>query len=211
MLNISPKLVKRASLSIALATTMCVGMAFAQSPNADGQAVMPTTSETNTMDHYLNTHPEAAKQLHNDPSLINNPQWLAQHPNVQNYLNNHPGMKADAANHPNEFVNHTERHDVAADHKALTGADELAKDHPKVADELKNNPKLIDDPKYLAQHPGLDKYLAQHPEIRQEAQAHPDAFAKAVEKNKAFNAERNAERNNVHSTATPTRTAAVRK
>ena len=209
MLNISPQLIKRTSLSIALATTMCMGMALAQNSSADAGVVAPTTAETNTMDHYLNTHPEAAKQLHDDPSLINNPQWLAQHPNVQSYLNSHPGMKADAVSHPNEFVNHTERHDMAVDHKALTGVDELAHDHPKIADELKNNPKLIDDPKYLAQHPGLDKYLAQHPEIRQEAQAHPDAFAKAVEKNKAFNQERNNER--AHSTAMPTRTAAVRK
>src|SRR5580693_582372 len=187
MLNISPQLIKRTSLSIALATTMCTGMALAQEASPDAQMVKPTTAETNSMDHYLNNHPDVAKQLHDNPSLINNPQWLAQHPNVQNYMNSHPAMKTDAATHPGEFVNHTERHDLAADHKALNGTDAFMKNHPKVADELKANPKLVDDPNYLAKHPELDNYLAKHPEVRQEAMAHPDAFAKAAEDNSKYN------------------------
>jgi hypothetical protein len=204
MLNISPRLLKRASMSIALATTMCTGMALAQGTSAN-TTVMPDGAEVNTMDHYLNNHPEVAKQLHEDPSLINNPQWLAEHPKVQNYLASHPGLKADAVSHPNEFVNRTERQDLERDHKGLNSVDTFAREHPKVADELKNNPKLIDDPKYLATHPGLDKYLSEHPEIRQEAQAHPDAFAKAAERNERYN------KNHVPRTAAPTRTAAVRK
>jgi hypothetical protein len=205
MLNISPQLIKRTSLSIALATTMCTGMALAQEASPDAQMVKPTTAETNSMDHYLNNHPDVAKQLHDDPSLINNPQWLAQHPKVQNYMNNHPGMKTDAASHPDQFVNHTERQDLERDHKGMNSVDTFAHEHPKVADELKNNPKLIDDPKFLATHPGLDDYLAKHPEIRQEAQAHPDAFAKAAERNNKYN------NDHPHSTAAPARTAAVRK
>ncbi|HTA23734.1 MAG TPA: hypothetical protein VK763_09390 [Terriglobales bacterium] len=215
MLNISPKLLKRASMSVALATTLCAGMALAQDttpqpqPSSDAQMVRPSSSETNTMDHYLNNHPDVAKQLHEDPSLINNPQWLASHPKVQSYMNSHPAMKADAATHPGEFVNHTERQDLTRDHKALNGVDALAHDHPQIANELKNNPKLIDDPKYLAQHPGLDSYLAQHPEIRQEAQAHPNAFAKDVERNNKYNEDR------AHRAAAPptppARTTAARK
>ena len=213
MLNISPKLLKRVSLSMALAAIVCAGMALAQdtppSPSSDAQMVNPSSSETKTMDHYLNNHPEVAKQLHDNPSLINNPQWLAQHPNVQNYMNSHPSMKTDAATHPGEFVNHTERHDLAADHKALNGTDAFMKNHPKVADELKANPKLVDDPNYLAKHPELDNYLAKHPEVRQEAQAHPDAFAKAAEDNSKYNDER------AHRASTAplpaARTAAARK
>jgi hypothetical protein len=186
MLNISPELIKRASLSLALAMTMSMAMAVAQTNSSDTTMVDPTKPETNTMDQYLNNHPGVANQLHNNPSLINNPQWLAQHPKVQNYMNSHPALKTDAAAHPDTFVNKTEHHDVVADHKALNATDAYAREHPEIADQLKNNPKLIDDPKYLADHPGLDKYLAQHPEIRQAAQAHPDTFAKAAEANNKY-------------------------
>ena len=188
MLKLSPELLMRHSLSIALAMTMGVTMAVAQTSGGTSEPPMvnPTSPETNTMDQYLNNHPGVADQLHNNPSLINDPNWLATHPKVQSFMNNHPAMKTDAANNPAGFVNHTERHDVVADHKALNGTDAYAREHPKIADQLKNNPKLIDDPKYLAQHPGLDKYLAQHPEIRQAAQAHPDTFAKAAEANNKY-------------------------
>jgi hypothetical protein len=182
MLNISPDLLKRAFLSIALTSAMCMGTAVAQEASTDPM-VKPDAAETTTMDNYLNNHPKVAKELHENPSLINNPQWLAQHPNVNSYMAHHPALKTDAASRPNEFVNHTERQDLERDHKGLNNMDALAREHPKVADELKNNPRLIDDPKYLASHPGLDNYLAKHPEIRQEAQAHPEAFAKAAEAN----------------------------
>jgi hypothetical protein len=186
MLNISPRLLKRASISFALVTTMGIGMAVAQTTSPDPAMTNPSSSETNTMDRYLNSNPRIAQQLHNDPSLINNPQWLADHPKVQSYMNSHPSMKNDAANNPAGFVNHTERHDLNADHKALNGTDNFMRDHPKVAQELKSDPKLIDDPKYLADHPGLDDYLAKHPAVRREAMAHPDGFAKAAEANNRY-------------------------
>jgi hypothetical protein len=198
MLTISPQLLKRVFLSAALTTTMSTGLALAQATSPDPAMTAPTTSETKTMDNYLNNHPQVAKELHDNPSLINNPQWLASHPKVQSYMSTHPALKTDAVVHPDQFVNHTERQDAARDHKGLNSVDEFARDHPKVANELKDNPKLIDDPKFLANHPGLDSYLAKHPEIRQEAQAHPDAFANAAERNNRYN-----EAHEGHSTTKP--------
>jgi hypothetical protein len=189
MLKISPRLFQRASLSIALAMTLGMTMAVAQTSGGTSEPPMvnPTGTETDSMDHYLNNHPGVANELHNNPSLINDPQWLASHPKVQNYMNDHPAMKTDAANNPAGFVHQTEHHDLVSDHRALNSTDSFMKNHPQVAQELKNNPKLVDDPKYLAQHPELDNYLAKHPEIRKEAQAHPDSFAKATEANNKYN------------------------
>ena len=202
MLTISPKLLKRAFLSVALTTTMGTGMALAQATSPDPAMTAPTTGETNTMDHYLNNHPDVAKELHDNPSLINNQQWLAAHPKVQDYMSSHPSLKTDAVAHPDQFVNHTERQDLERDHRALNSTDAFMKNHPEMASELKSNPKLIDDPKYLAQHPELDNYLAKHPDVRRAAQAHPDYFAKAAERNNQYN------QNHQHNSPRP---AAARK
>ncbi|MFZ0285804.1 MAG: hypothetical protein WAL32_11295 [Terriglobales bacterium] len=187
MLNISPALLKHTCLSITLTTALSMGTAFAQTTTPDPNYASPTTGETGSMDRYLNNHPGIANELHKDPSLINNPQWLAQHPKVQNFMTNHPAMKTDAANDPGKFVNHTERHDLANDHKALNGTNRFMKDHPEVAGELKKDPNLINDPNYLAKHPELNNYLAQHPGIRREAEAHPESFARAAEANNKYN------------------------
>ena len=186
MRTISPELLKRTLLTATLTATLGMGVAFAQIASTTDSTVKPDGAETNTMDHYLNNHPEEAKELHANPSLINDPKWLAEHPKVQTYMARHPGLKSDAASRPNEFVNHTERQDLARDHKGLNNVDNYARQHPEVANELKNNPKLIDDPKYLAQHPGLDKYLEKHPEAREAAMRHPDEFAHAAEANEKY-------------------------
>jgi hypothetical protein len=185
-MNISPKLPKRISMSIALFTVMSMAIALAQTSTPDAPITDPDRGETNTMDRYLNNHPRAAQELHDNPSLINNPQWLANHPSVQNYMNSHPALKADAADHPSEFVHGTEHHDLMVDHKALNRTDAFMHDHPQVASELRNDPKLIDDPKYLAQHPELNSYLDKHPELKSEWQKHPEAFTKAAEKNARY-------------------------
>lgn len=187
MLDISPQLLKRAFLSIALTVTMSTGMAFAQSSASDPGMVNPNPSETHTMDNYLNNNPRIAKELHENPSLINDPKWLSEHPKVQNWMNSHPTMKTDAATRTSQFVNQTERHDLKVDHQALNGTDAFMKNHPQVAGELKNDPNLINDPNYLAKHPQLDNYLAKHPEVRKDWQEHPKEFAKAAERNNRYN------------------------
>ncbi len=41
-------------------------------------------------DQYLVNHPRLAKQLRDNPSLINNPEWVRSHPHLGEYLRNHP-------------------------------------------------------------------------------------------------------------------------
>jgi hypothetical protein len=171
------------AVATALAAFPCAGLAQATDPNGTA----PTGAEQNQMDRYLNNHPEAAKELHENPSLVNDPKWLGQHPEVQRYMNQHPNVKQSAAANPKSIVNSTERNTLQQDHKMLTNSNQYLAQHPEVRSELKNNPKLIDDPKYLAAHPDLDKELKEHPEIRQEAMNHPNDFKKASEANGQYN------------------------
>jgi hypothetical protein len=201
MLNQSPKMLKQLAMKVALVAITCVGMTFAQTTSTpptspatgpatpvtstpmNPAATPPTTGERNAMENYLTNDPKVMNELHNNPSLINDPAWLAQHPKVQNYLNAHPNIKADAAANPAGFVNHTEQETRNTDRTALSNTDAYLARHPGVAKELSNNPHLIDDPKYLADHPDLQTYLNNHPGVKREWQDHPEYFAKAAKNN----------------------------
>jgi hypothetical protein len=204
MFDASPKL-KHLLVTGALVASTWVGTAVAQSATnpATGQsatnpgtgqsatnpseAAPPTTPETDTMEHYLTNHPRVADELHNDPSLINNPQWLSQHPEVKNWMNNHPNVKADAALNPKNIVNNTERETLNNDRHAMNNTDSFLAQHPGMAKQLNADPNLIDNPKYLAQHPALQNYLNQHPGIANEWKDHPKAFADAARADERYN------------------------
>ena len=200
MLNASPKTLKHFAIVSALAMTAWVGTAAAQSstpspvsPTAGpGPATTPangapTTGETDTMEKYLTNHPRVADELHNDPSLINNPQWLAKHPVVQNWMNTHQNVKQDAATNPKNFVNNTEHETLNRDRKAMNNTDEYLSKHPGLAKQLNENPRLIDDPKFLAEHPSLNNYMKDHPGVANEWKSHPEAFADAARADARYN------------------------
>ena len=42
------------------------------------------------LDGFMASHPNVARQLHDNPSLINNPDFVKAHPNLHEYLRNHP-------------------------------------------------------------------------------------------------------------------------
>lgn len=186
-------------LSLALGAVTCIGTAMAQSgaqpepPSATaptGPSDPSVDAAQHRMNNYLVTHPGVADELHKDPSLINNPTWLASHPEVQNFMTKHPDLQKTAASNPNAVVNRAETSGLKDAHHGLNETDHYLSQHPEMAKQLAANPKLIDDPKFLAEHPGLDQELKTHPEIRQDAMQHPDLFKKAVERNNTYNQRR---------------------
>jgi len=129
---------------------------------------------------YLDEHPEVAHQLGANPSLADNPQFLATHPGLDEYLSKHPEVRQDLQQHPYRFMSDEWRHD--RDGYPGYGAPVARFDrgyldeHPEVAAQLAHDPRLVDNPQYLATHPGLDDYFKAHPEIREDLQHHPDHF-----------------------------------
>lgn len=182
---------RRHNITLAVVMTMAIWAiaSLAQSAPATGEPG-PSPEERGQIANYMTNHPGVAEELHKNPSLVNDPNWLAKHPQLQNYMNTHPGLQKAAAANPESVVNRTERGTLERDHAALNKTDDYLSKHPEIKQELAKNPKLIDDPKYLAAHPGLDKELADHPEIRKEAMAHPNDFKKAVEANNQYNKNR---------------------
>lgn len=136
---------------------------------------------------FLNAHPEIAEQLRKDPSLVDNRQWVGNHPSLQEYLKMHPQVADAFRSHPDAFMRDEERWDRdhgnqfdAANrddrnHAELTSFGQFLGGHSAMAGELANDPALANNKEYLANHPELNEYLQTHPAMSQQLSENPEA------------------------------------
>jgi len=137
-----------------------------------------TPGQAARTDQFLDNHPKIAQELQKDPGLINDPQYLANHPGLQQYLNNHPDIRKEWMANPKAFEGREAQFEKNMTHAQLASNDQFLANHQAIAQELQKDPKLIDNPQYLANHPELKQYLNNHPEIRQEWREHPYKYEK---------------------------------
>jgi hypothetical protein len=139
-----------------------------------------TRREVANFDHYLDRHPEVAERLTSNPRLINDPQFLANHPGLRSFLASHPGVREEIHESPGQFMRREGHYEwVGEKAHPLANTDHYLDQHPKVAQQLQQHPGLVDDPRYVANHPGLREFLATHPVARSEWKSHPNRFTKA--------------------------------
>ncbi|MGB8684491.1 MAG: hypothetical protein WCD12_16515 [Candidatus Binatus sp.] len=131
---------------------------------------------------YLDEHPEVAEQLAHDPRLVDNPQFLATHPGLDDYFDHHPEVRTELQSHPDRFMaregyydNHHEWH---YGHPLAT-TDHYMDSHPEVAQQLEKDPALVDNRGYVDSHPGLHEYLENHPIARHDWKSHPFRYMHA--------------------------------
>jgi hypothetical protein len=156
---------------------------------ADGHyAFGITREELASMNHFLDSHPEIAEQLRKDPSLIDNRQFIANHPALQEYLQQHPRVSAEFREHPNVFMHDEERYDARRDdprgypdrdrdfdRREVSNFGEFLRGHTTTADALTNDPTLANNREFLETHPDLRDYLQAHPQMQQQLSADPQA------------------------------------
>jgi hypothetical protein len=159
-----------------LLLTGAVGSATAQSY---AWQPYPSHSQPAAFDnHYLDQHPEVARQLSADPRLIDDPRYVANHPGLRDYLANHPSLRSEFREHPDRFMADERRFERPEDHShrqayPLTASANYLEQHPDVAQQLNRRPWLVDDPGYVAAHSGLREFLQTHPIARSGWQSHP--------------------------------------
>ena len=141
-------------------------------------------ADMGTFENFLNAHPNTARELQQNPNLINDPQWMSHHQGLEEYMSNHPNVRADVHENPGAFVNNGGHwgwnpgtYNNARNNAAVGRFDNgYLNEHPDVAHQLAQNPGLADNPEYLSAHPGLNNYLQAHPTVRQDLISHPDRF-----------------------------------
>jgi hypothetical protein len=205
---IKTKLYARGSLALLLAMAMLflVGITVSGQTTQPMQPSPPTSNSTNPepvgptprppaqggdditrreiadMDHFLDTHPEVAEQLRKDPSLIDNRQWIANHPALQEYMKSHPEVAKSFRSDPNLFMRDEDRYDrkdgggYGITRREVTDMDRFLDSHPEIAEQLRKDPSLIDKRQWVSEHPALQEYMKTHPEVAAEFRSNPNAF-----------------------------------
>ncbi len=155
-----------------------------------------TRRQVADMDRFLDSHPEIAEQLRKDPSLIDNREFVQNHPSLQEYLDKHPGVRESFSQNPNAFMHREERYDRQDDRfkgdndrrddrrggdnditrRQVTDMDRFLDSHPEIAEQLRKDPSLIDNREFVQNHPSLQEYLQKHPGVRESFDQNPNAF-----------------------------------
>ena len=148
-----------------------------------------TRQELASFDQFLDSHPELAGQLRKDPSLVNNDDFVKQHPSLETYLQYHPAVREEIKENPKAFMHQEARYDRREDDRdhdrdrdrdsnrqELARFDQFLDSHRETAEQLRKDPSLVDNQEYLRNHSDLQAYLQAHPGVREELKENPDAF-----------------------------------
>jgi hypothetical protein len=151
------------------------------------------------MDRFMDGHPEIAEQLRKNPSLVNNREFVENHPALQEYLQSHPEVREEFKEKPNAFIRQENRYDRREDDRdrghgistadrgdrnrmgdpdgrgELTSFGQFLGGHSTVAEQLSKDPSLANNKEYLANHPELGEYLKAHPAVTQQLSENPQA------------------------------------
>jgi hypothetical protein len=138
--------------------------------------------EVARFDQFLDSHRETADQLRKDPSLVDNQEYVRNHPDLQAYLQDHPGVRDQIRQDPNAFMHQEARYDRRDDDRDRANREELAHfdhfldTHRETAEQLRKDPSLVDNQDFLQHHPALQTYLQDHTELREQIKSNPNAF-----------------------------------
>jgi hypothetical protein len=138
-------------------------------------------------DHFLDSHREIAEQVRRDPSLLDNRQFVQNHPALGTYLQNNPGVRDDIRQNPNAFMEREDRFDRTQNGDRDLNRDHLASfgrfldGHSNIAREVSDNPDRVKDQQYVDNHEELKAYLDANPDVRQDLMANPNGFVKGAQ------------------------------
>jgi small nuclear ribonucleoprotein (snRNP)-like protein len=144
-----------------------------------------TRGELRSFDQFLDKHREIAEQLRKNPALVNDQQFLANHPALQAYLGEHNGVREEIGENPQAFMQQEagyDRHENGMSRdmdreRASFGA--FLHSHSAISEQLSKNPSLLKNQEFMATHTELQDYLKAHPAAQAQLTQNPDSFIKS--------------------------------
>jgi hypothetical protein len=148
-------------------------------------------AQISALDGFLDSHPDVAKQLEADPSLIDNGEFLRDHPELTTFLQTHPDIAQDLRSNPEAVIKElavatpapspTPTPKPKPPASGITAAevetfDGFLENHPTIGEELRAHPTLISQSSFLSDNPDLEAFLGSHPEIADQLKADPSLF-----------------------------------
>jgi hypothetical protein len=167
-------------LAVAFALFASVGIA----PPAHAQTTTPTTKQSPiaNFDTFLDANPAIEKDLKQNPSLLNDATYLANHPELKAFLSSNAAVSTAATNDPKALMHRLakfERSGRDIPKADLAAFDKFLDQHSSIAKDIRKDPTLLTNASYLSSHPELKDFLAANPGIQQEIAEHPRAFVNA--------------------------------
>jgi hypothetical protein len=135
-------------------------------------------------DQFLDGHREIADQVRKNPSLLNNQQFVQNHPALQTYLQQNPGVRQQLAQNPSTFMQREDRYDAREDAhnnnrlspEELSSFDRFLDSHREEAEQLRRDPSLATNRQFVQNHPALQAYLQDHQGVREQLAQNPSGF-----------------------------------
>ena len=62
-------------------------------------------ADLKAFDQFLDSHPEVEKDLRQNPSLVDDQQFVSSHPGLKEFLESHPKIRKEIKEHPEAFMN----------------------------------------------------------------------------------------------------------
>jgi hypothetical protein len=146
-----------------------------------------TRGELASFDQFLDRHREIAEQLRKNPGLVNNQQFLADHPALQTYLTAHKNVREEIDENPQAFMHQEARYDRHEDgqrnewDRERAGFGEFLHSHAAISEQLSKNPSLVKNQEFMATHPELQEYLKAHPAAQTQLTQNPETFIKSAQ------------------------------
>lgn len=152
-----------------------------------------TRRDVTQFDQFLDDHPEIAEQLRKDPSLVDNRDFVRNHPVLQDYLRDNPGVRDELRQNPDALLRQEQRFDNGHNGRDRDTGDlgrftRFMDSHREVAEQLRRDPSLVDNREFVPNHPDLQAFLQSNPGVRDQLRQDPNAFMQREEQfNRAQN------------------------
>jgi len=161
-----------------------------QDRNAGGQDRRDVAS----FNRFLDEHREVAEQVRKDPSLLDNRNFVQNHPALQTYLQNNPGVRDQLRQDPNAFMQQEDAYnrdpnmrdrdtggqaggqDRDADRRDVASFNRFLDEHREVAEQVRKDPSLLDNRTFVQNHPALQTYLQNNPGVRDQLRQDPNGL-----------------------------------
>ncbi len=153
-----------------------------------------------SFDRFLDDHREIAEQVRKDPSLLDNREFVQNHPVLEAYLQDNPGVRDQIRQDPDAFMRQEDAFDRDPnmrdrdgggpdrnpDLRGMTNRDDDRGDvadfdrfldgHREIAEQVRKDPSLLDNRGFVQNHPALQAYLQDNPGVRDQLRQDPNAF-----------------------------------
>jgi hypothetical protein len=157
---------------------------------AEGEAADrdATSAQLASSDRFFDSHPEIAEQLQKNPSLIDDKNFVKNHPELREYLKSHPEIRQEIRQNPNEFMRQEARYDQREalsthrmDRDDMASFSTFLGGHAGLAQELSKNPSLANNKEFQASHPELKEFLKTHPAMQAQLSSNPATVMSSVQ------------------------------